>query len=306
VFALQGRAREARGLSAGVHYGGIWGAAGIAAWINLSHGARMWGSGFAIVAACGSLAAPIVWHMYLLSQKNTPTTDPQQVRRARSRRRHHRKVARLAARMATALPQDLDPDEAWTLAWRAVHGAEPGITAALLADHHKAAAKVAAAMKATTPTPLDPALKVLAHPLTPGSDARVVIEQAFAAARPVSELLGVYTPDSTPRTPLSPLTGHGARTGAYNQLNGRTDTRTSTLHAPRTPPVRAAESEAAMEAKRQQARAAIRRTLALNGTPSPTEIGRAHGLSAEWGAKQIRAVRNEQSATPHPVPASVH
>jgi hypothetical protein len=150
VFALQGRAREARGLSGGVHYAGIWAAAATAAAVNLVHGAAMWGPGFAIVAACGSLAAPVVWHMYLYAVRHDGDRDPKAARLARRRRRHHRKVARLADRIASALPQGLDPDEAWERAWRAVHGAEPGVTAVLLERQAKAAAKVA---QLTAPAP---------------------------------------------------------------------------------------------------------------------------------------------------------
>ncbi|MDH6119312.1 hypothetical protein [Kitasatospora sp. GAS204B] len=290
VFALQGRARDARGLSAAVHHAGIWTAAIVAAAVNLTHGAQLWGPAFAVVAACGSLAAPITWHMYLLSQRED-AADPRQARRDRRRQRRHRKVARTARWLATALPSELTPDELWTLAWRAVHGAEPGITADLLDSYAKVSTLVAKHLR-----PGDRAgLELLTRPTAAAAvpqrlDARARVEAGFAAARPVAELLQAEV-----RTRMSPL---AVRTGAYTQVTGRTAARSAPLRSDRTTPVQAAATGAAVEAKRRAARAAIRRTLAAGGSPSPTEIGRVHGMSPEWGAKQIRAVRTERQSSP--------
>ncbi|MDH6111536.1 hypothetical protein P3T36_004690 [Kitasatospora sp. MAP12-15] len=281
VFALQGRARDARGLSAAVHHAGIWAAATVAAGINLTHGAQMWGAEFAVVAASGSLAAPVTWHMYLFSQRQDES-DPRQAQRGR--RRHHRKVARTAGWLASALPTELTPDELWTLAWRAVHGAEPGITAELLDAHAKASALVAKHLRPGGLAGLDVLTRpAVVQPTLPTVDARDAVEAGFAAARPVAELLRA---DSA-RTPLQL-----GRTRSYKQVTGRTALRPP----PRTTPLPAAPDGQVMEAKRQAARAVIRRTLAGGGSPSPTGIGRAHGMSPEWGAKQIRAVRMERQS----------
>ncbi|MGW2253489.1 hypothetical protein ACWCXH_25320 [Kitasatospora sp. NPDC001660] len=288
VFALQGRVRDARGLSAAVHHAGIWVAALVAAGINLTHGAQMWGTGFAVVAACGSLAAPITWHMYLHSQRQD-VSDPRQARRDRERRRHHRKVAQTARWLASALPSELTPEELWALAWRAVHGADPGVTADLLVAHAKASGAVAKHLR-----PGDRAgVELLARPAaswpTLGTtDVRTAVEAGFAVARPVAELLRADASGSAPAVPPA------GRTTPYSQLRGRT----SAPRTPRTTSVPAAPDDAGMEAKRRAARASIRRTLADGRVPSPTEIGRTHGMSPEWGAKQIRTVRTERRSGP--------
>jgi len=290
VFALQGQAREVRGFSAAAHSVGIWGAAGVAAGVNLTHGAQMWGVDFAIVAACGSLAAPTTWHMYRLSKRQDVFADPERVRRERRRRSHHRKVARLADRLATSLPDGLTSDTAWTLAWRAVHGAEPGITGALLERHHKAAAKVRVLMTHTDPEASPAEGPLLLRPLPENGDVAAVVQAAFANAVPLADLLTAdrSTPRSgayiqlTPRTSLPGAGPYNPRTGAY------------TAASPTTSAAATPSNEAAMEAKRRTAREGIRRVLAVGGTPSPTEIGRDHGMSVEWGAKQIRAVRSER------------
>ncbi|MFJ9839292.1 hypothetical protein ACIRYZ_02325 [Kitasatospora sp. NPDC101155] len=288
VFALQGRVRDARGLSAAVHHAGIWVAALVAAGVNLTHGAQMWGIGFAVVAACGSLAAPITWHMYLHSQREG-VSDPGQARRDRRRRRHHRKVAQTARWLASALPSELASDELWALAWRAVHGAEPGVTADLLGAHAKASAAVAKYLCPGDRADVDLLAQPAAgRPALWTTDARAAVEAGFAAARPVAELLRVDANGS------APAARPAERTTPYSQLRGRT----SAKGTPRTTSVPAALDDAAMEAKRRAARAAIRRTLADGRVPSPTEIGRTHGMSPEWGAKQIRTVRTERQSAP--------
>jgi len=290
VFALQGQAREARGRSGSAHSTGVWAAAAVAAWVNLTHGAQMWGTGFAVVAACGSLAAPTTWHLYRLSQSEEPLANPAQLRRERLRRRHHRRVARLADRLATSLPEGLAPDTAWTLAWRAVHGAEPGITGPLLERHHKAAARVEALTAQTAPTAeaTDEHRPLLLRPLPPGRNAAAVVAAAFANSVPLADLLNA-TSLTTHTGTYKQLTAHTALPGGgpYNPRTGAYSTSVPRSEA-------TASDDAAMEAKRSQARTGIRRVLAHGGTPSPTEIGRAYGMSPEWGAKQIRAVRTEQ------------
>ena len=294
VFALQGQAGESRGRSGSVHSAGVWAAAAVAAWVNLTHGEHMWGIGFAVVAACGSLAAPTTWHLYRLSQSEEQSANPEQLRRERLRRRHHRRVARLADRLATSLPEGLAPDTAWALAWRAVHGAEPGITGSLLRRHHRTATKLKALTGQATSTAdtADGHRPLLLRPLPSDGDGAAVVAAALANSIPLAELLSATPP--------------GPRTGTYMQLTARTalpgagayNPRTGAYNLSRPRPRATASDDAAMEAKRSQARTGIRRVLADGGTPSPTEIGRAHGLSPEWGAKQIRAVRAEAHNSP--------
>jgi len=291
VFALQEQAREARGLSGSMHRTGIWAAAAVAAWVNLTHGAQLWGTGFATVAACGSLAAPTTWHLYRLSQRVEPSANPEHVRHERLRRRHHRRVARLADRLVTSLPDGLAPDAAWTLAWRAIHGAEPGVTGALLERHREAATRVAALTQPASPTaePEEDRRPLLLRPLPPGGDATAVVDAAFANSVPLADVLGAEW--------------CGVHTGTYKQLTARTrlpepgpyNPRTAAYSASAPLPEPAAPDDAAIEEKRRRARVGIRRVLATGGTPSPTEIGRAYGMSPEWGAKQIRSVRAEST-----------
>ncbi|MFJ6212224.1 hypothetical protein ACIQGZ_02640 [Streptomyces sp. NPDC092296] len=291
AFAVQGRRREERGLSARFHHTGTWASALLAAGINLTHGAAMWGPQFGIVAALGSLAAPILWDAYRRSQSTADDgRTPLEARTERARRRHHRTVARLADRIRTASVGTLDPDGAWTLAWRAVHGAEPGITADLLARHHKAAAAVGQLL-AKAPDgygATSAALDVLTRPIARTSPAVTVaaeLNAAFDTARPIAALTGPYIPDDQPRT--EPYIQASARTPAQPETG-----RTAPVQ-PRTSPYTPDGTE--MASKRAAARQHIRRLLTAGLAPSPTDIGRHYGLSPEWGAKQIRAVRNQQT-----------
>ncbi|KRV47538.1 hypothetical protein AQ490_06480 [Wenjunlia vitaminophila] len=133
MFAIQGEYRERRGLSARWHHTGTWIAGALAASINLAHGAHLWGLGFAVVAAVGSLAAPVAWFAYRLSQSEQDgDRTPEEIRAERARRRHHRKVYRVAVRLRTATMPPLPEEQAWRAAWQLVHGADPGITGAAL------------------------------------------------------------------------------------------------------------------------------------------------------------------------------
>ncbi len=191
----------------------------------------------------------------------------------------------------TSLPDGLAPDAAWTLAWRAIHGAEPGVTGALLERHREAATRVAALTQPASPTaePEEDRRPLLLRPLPPGGDATAVVDAAFANSVPLADVLGAEW--------------CGVHTGTYKQLTARTrlpepgpyNPRTAAYSASAPLPEPAAPDDAAIEEKRRRARVGIRRVLATGGTPSPTEIGRAYGMSPEWGAKQIRSVRAEST-----------
>ncbi|MEU6325956.1 hypothetical protein ABZ851_01475 [Streptomyces sp. NPDC047049] len=276
MFAIQGQRREQRGLSAGVHRAGTWSAALVAAGINLAHGAEMWGFGFGVVAAVGSLAAPVAYETYRLSVSEDDTdASPEEIRHNRRRRRHHRKVHRAATRLRWATVPPMDEARAWETAWRMVHAAEPGVTRRELKRHTKRAGKV----------------------------AQLVTEHADAGPLPSLELF------------TGPRTDEPAN-GPYEQVKPRTPqppkpTRTPPVRPARTAARAASDKayeEAELERTRQRAEEAYAQSLDA-GTPiGPAALGREFGFSEGWARKRIKAV-DERRATAarqglHLVPAA--
>ncbi|UYB41703.1 hypothetical protein SLV14_004492 [Streptomyces sp. Je 1-4] len=284
MFAIQGQRREQRGLSAGVHRAGTWSAALVAAGINLAHGAQMWGFGFGVVAAVGSLAAPVAYETYRLSVSEDDTgASPEEIRHNRRRRRHHRKVHRAATRLRWATVPPMDEARAWETAWRMVHAAEPGVTRRELKRHTKRAGKV----------------------------AQLVTEHADAGPLPSLELFTGPRTDAPAAVPELERTG--SEEGGGERTQGRTDgpangpyeqVRPRTPQPPkptRTPPVRPARTgaraasdkayeDAELERTRQRAEEAYAQSLDA-GTPiGPAALGREFGFSEGWARKRIKAV----------------
>ncbi|MFD5183291.1 hypothetical protein ACFWMQ_11835 [Streptomyces sp. NPDC058372] len=121
-------------------------AAGFAAWINYGYGAHLdgltsaqqttAGVGLAAVTLLGPLLFEIRQWVSTLAADEDETPDARARRRhARLRRRHHRSVAKTAARLLSAAPVDsLTEEEAWEMAWEIEQGADqPGMTPALVA-----------------------------------------------------------------------------------------------------------------------------------------------------------------------------
>ncbi|WP_329151164.1 hypothetical protein OIU91_28185 [Streptomyces sp. NBC_01456] len=290
MFAIQGQRREQRGLSAGVHRAGTWSAALVAAGINLAHGAQMWGLGFGVVAAVGSLAAPVAYETYRLSVSEDDTgASPEEIRHNRRRRRHHRKVHRAATRLRWATVPPMDEARAWETAWRMVHAAEPGVTRRELKRHTKRAGKV----------------------------AQLVTEHADAGPLPSLELFTGPRTDAPAATPQQERTdfedGAGERTQdrtdgplnvPYEQVKPRTPeppkpTRTAPVRPARTAARAASDKayeEAELERTRQRAEEAYAQSLDA-GTPiGPAALGREFGFSEGWARKRIKAV-DERRAT---------
>lgn len=290
MFAIQGQRREQRGLSAGVHRAGTWSAALVAAGINLAHGAQMWGLGFGVVAAVGSLAAPVAYETYRLSVSEDDTGgSPEKIRHNRRRRHHHRKVHRAATRLQWATVPPMDEARAWETAWRMVHAAEPGVTRRELKRHTKRAGKV----------------------------AQLVTEHADAGPLPSLELFTGPRTDAPAAAPEQERTGSeegaGERTqartdglaeGPYGQVKPRTpeppkSTRTVPARPARTVARAASDKayeEAELERTRQRAEEAYAQSLDA-GTPiGPAALGREFGFSEGWARKRIKVV-DERRAT---------
>ncbi|MEU5429955.1 hypothetical protein AB0H73_30775 [Streptomyces olivoreticuli] len=112
-----------------------WGCALVAAGVNFWHGSRDYGLWLGLVLAAASLFAVGMWELHLHGFQAPTREERARARHARRRRRHHRTVCRTADRIITALPYgSLPAEEAFAAAWRNRHGAQPGLTARLLAD----------------------------------------------------------------------------------------------------------------------------------------------------------------------------
>ncbi|MFE3647697.1 hypothetical protein ACFXO2_07610 [Streptomyces sp. NPDC059152] len=134
----------------------IAGFAGFAAFINYGYGlslvhhglsaedAQTVGRGLAAVTLLGPIAFEIRQWVSTLAA-SIEGVDADRHEHSRRRRRHHRKVVRVADRLISAAPfGDLDRQSAFERAWSIVRGCpEPGMTPAL----HKRAAKSAKAMQ---------------------------------------------------------------------------------------------------------------------------------------------------------------
>ncbi|MEU9117656.1 hypothetical protein AB0D04_39480 [Streptomyces sp. NPDC048483] len=290
MFAIQGQRREQRGLSAGVHRAGTWSAALVAAGINLAHGAQMWGLGFGVVAAVGSLAAPVAYETYRLSVSEDDTgASPEEIRHNRRRRRHHRKVHRAATRLRWATVPPMDEARAWETAWRMVHAAEPGVTRRELKRHTKRAGKVAQLVTEHADAGPLPSLELFTSPRT--DNAATAPEQERTGS---DEGDGERTQDRT----------DGPANGPYEQVKPRTPqppkpTRTAPVRPARTAARAASDKayeEAELERTRQRAEEAYAQSLDA-GTPiGPAALGREFGFSEGWARKRIKAV-DERRAT---------
>ncbi|GGZ44735.1 hypothetical protein GCM10010387_43810 [Streptomyces inusitatus] len=139
--------------------------AGFAAWINYGYGlslasgddalsevaARTVGLGLAAVTLLGPLVFEIRQWVSTLAADSDDHDAHERRRHDRTRRRHHRKVGRLADRLQSAAPYGtVDADTAWAHAWRIHTGTdEHGMTP----DLHRRAVKSAAELTAArTPT----------------------------------------------------------------------------------------------------------------------------------------------------------
>ncbi|WP_301124552.1 hypothetical protein [Streptomyces cacaoi] len=176
-FALEGAAwvmaagvahADARGLPAWVRWllrVFVLAAAGFAAFINYGYGrhlpglsasdATAAGAGLAAVTLLGPGLFEVRQWVCTLTASTGGAEDRSRRRHARLRRRHHRKVARLADRLVSAAPHGaLSDEEAWSRAWEIETGTrECGMTPAL---HRRAAASAAELQEAKQPAEPQP------------------------------------------------------------------------------------------------------------------------------------------------------
>ncbi|MET8177239.1 hypothetical protein [Streptomyces sp. NPDC005336] len=154
---------DARRLAAAVRWflrALVVGAAGFAATINYSYGSNLpdlapadavtAGWGLAAVTLFGPLLFEIRQWVLTLSAASVDGAERERAAHGRVRRRHHRKVARLADRLLSAAPYgSLTREQAWARAWQIETGAaDPGMTPDL---HRRAVASAAALAKAQQP-----------------------------------------------------------------------------------------------------------------------------------------------------------
>ncbi|GCE01553.1 DUF2637 domain-containing protein [Embleya hyalina] len=169
-------------------------------------------------------------------------------------------------------------------------------------------------------------LDVLAPPaeMTEGAAVRAMLEEALNAARPIVVERRTDGPDVRPQPLPQGAVRIVAGAGEKASKSDRTDAvsgqktrrslpvsppsaqgRTGPRKTPSSTAARTAAKETAtlsvaqkaeLEKKRLEARTEAARILRDGGTPRPSEIGRTHGMSPEWGAKQIKAARDEVNA----------
>ncbi|MFI1968236.1 hypothetical protein BLA24_20415 [Streptomyces cinnamoneus] len=133
TFGAAEAARQDR--PTGRYRAATWACAAVAAAINFSHGSHDYGLWLGVVLAVASLFAVGMWELHLNGSHTPSREERERARHERRRRWHHRKVCRIAGRLITAAPHGtLTAEEAFIAAWRVHHGANPGLTAQLLAD----------------------------------------------------------------------------------------------------------------------------------------------------------------------------
>ncbi|MCF2526621.1 hypothetical protein [Yinghuangia soli] len=201
--AMASKAIEDGDRPAGIYRAITWGSAFAAAALNFAH---TWHRSIplACVLALASLLGVLLWEAYAHSRTQTEGgKSGAQIRAEIYRKARFRKVSRRTRDLIAAVP-GLDPDAAWVIAWRAVYGADPGVTRRTLKQHHKAVKAIAKLLdKALESGAESVGLAVLQTPtatladMAPGgtvaesvASVRDAESFAFAAADPIEELIG--------------------------------------------------------------------------------------------------------------------
>lgn len=223
------------GRPVGMYRAITWTSALTAAALNFAHSYHR-SIPLACVLALASLLGVVLWEAYAHSRSGDNGGKPAaQVRAEYYRKARYPKVSRRTRDLIAAVP-GMDEDAAWVIAWRSVHGADPGVTHRTLKRHHKAVKRIgslldkapglnATAVGLNALQPLSATLQDMAPGGTVADshrDARDAVTVAFNASYPIEELIGTDAdeqsadesgersgsdldfPDETPQTGSAP------------------------------------------------------------------------------------------------------
>ncbi|MEV7217885.1 hypothetical protein AB0O31_32920 [Kitasatospora cineracea] len=287
-------------------------AAVVAAVLNYQHHKA---EGTGAVYAIASLSGVFVWELFLGLLMQAKAGRPMaEVRADLARALAHPVIALAAWRIRAIAHGAMTADAAWAEAWDQYHAPTLGVTARRERRRRRNRARLQDAMLADTRVPAAADTDADARPAG-GPDAGADVQD-------VSEL-SVYTDESLPQGRRSKLWLPGLdgwiEPDAAPDANPDVHAPNSQVSkpippSPKTPekaperaPVRrqspiaraqarhtakkAQKDADALAAKRAKARADIAALLTRGQKPSPAAIGKAYGLTDDWGAKQIKAVR---------------
>jgi hypothetical protein len=314
-----------------------WGAASIAAVINLVHGSSEYSAIVGVALAMASLGGPFVHGMYAHAESAAASgASGEEIRLAITRRTLHYKVSREARRLRAAVGLEMTTEAAWILAWRSVHGADPGVTAKSLERHHEAADRVRELIAAR---PLASVGVVSALALqTPSADlsalapggsvpdatdaVRVAADVALEASGPVRALLGTDADavsggdDASRPVPVRPAAPHPGPRPADTRPAKATDI-ASVQVAASEPPVRSPGSALLREAAADSVRTAsedqrdeartwiadrIRTDLPVAWADVRDDVAVLWGRSRTWYTDLLAEVRRASEPRLHAVP----
>ncbi|MET7304655.1 hypothetical protein [Embleya sp. NPDC005575] len=329
----QGIAAPNGGRPVGRYRAMTWGAATIAAGINLGHGTSAYSLIVGVGLALASLGGPFVHAQYAHAESEVVSgLSGEEIRLGLARRAMHPKVVREAARLRAAVGVSLTPDAAWILAWRSVHGADPGVTARSLKRHHKAADRIGELL---AKRPIEPVGSVTASALqtpsaslsalapggtVPDADdgVRAAAETALGASGPLRLLLGADA-DPAPETdgpgrpqPARPDSPTPSRKPGDNRPAKSTDAASAQVAPSDPPPVSvlrelAAESaRTASEEQRADARTWIAERIRTGASVAwadvEPDVSVLWGRGRTWYAERLTEVRRAAEPRLHVVP----
>jgi len=283
-------------------------AAIVAAALNYQHH-RAEGTGE--VYAIASLSGVFVWELFLsLLMKAKEGRPMAEVRADLARTIAHPVMAFVAWRIRAIAHGSMSADAAWTEAWDQFHAPTLGVTArrerrrrknrarlqdAMLADVGPAEADDDADGSVTEPDVTELSVYTDEEPeptrrsalWLPGLDGWVE-----PTAKPTITP-DVHAPKPQVSKPIPPAEkAPEAGSGKAPVRRQSPIARAAARHTAK----KAQKDADALAAKRDKARADVAALLNAGEKPSPAAIGKAYGLTDDWGAKQIKAVRENPTA----------
>lgn len=286
---LTGRAVQAKA-STWVYQLSTFAFAALAAAINYAHGARH-SQLLGVIYALASLMGVIAWELYVHSAKaHVAGRTVADRKRDLGRRISYPSTWRAAVRLRRAVA-GLDAESAWQLAWRAEHGADPGITAAMLKRQNAAMGAVMKAYQDRTVVTL------------PGQ--QLLQLRLAEAGLGLDAIAGRSPQPQSPACARKPLAAASAAAGATQGTNPQVPSRIPPkpgggAKGPRTPMSQGARNAAAHTARAAQAdpqalaaqrvQAAQRYAQAKTSGKSLTykELGDEFGKSEAWARLAVK------------------